>query len=74
MELEKVRKLGLSDLHKEISKTQKKIVETRSEVLMHRIKNHRSLGVLKKYLAKLLTVKSERALLKIDTASESENV
>lgn len=72
MELEKVRKLSLIDLRKEIVKTEHKIAETRSEVLMHRAKNHRSLRAQKQYLARLLTVSSERAIL--DSSQTDANI
>ncbi|MBU1083107.1 hypothetical protein KKE14_01580 [Patescibacteria group bacterium] len=74
MELEKVRKLEFSELRKEVVKTEHKIAETRAEILMHRTKNHRSLRALKQYLARLLTVKSERALLGVDTTPKSKKV
>lgn len=63
MELAKVRKLSLEELRKEVVKTQHQITEVRSEVLMHRVKNHQSLGALKHYLARLLTVENEQTLL-----------
>jgi len=72
MKLEKVRKLSLSELHKEVDRVRQKITEVRSEVLMHRVKNHRELRVLKQDLAKLLTVSNEKALLA--EVTESENI
>jgi ribosomal protein L29 len=63
MEIAKVRKLNSDELRKEVVKIQHKITEMRSEVLMHRVKNHQELRALRQYLARLLTVENEKALL-----------
>lgn len=63
MKLDKVRKLSLIELNKEIAKTRGDIVQLRAEVLMHKLKNHRHLPATKIYLARLLTVRCEKALL-----------
>jgi len=64
MELEKLRKLSLTDLAKEITKTTALVTQLKSETAMHRIKNWSRLREARRYLAKLLTIKREQEIIK----------
>jgi len=64
MDIVKIRKLKSEELVAEISKTKAQIVQLKSEVAMHRIKNWHLLIIAKKYLARLLTVTKEQEIIK----------
>jgi len=64
MEIAKVRKLTPPELTDEINRVRQQVVQLRSEVAMHRIKNWRSLDLAKKYLARLLTIANEQTIIK----------
>lgn len=63
MDITKARKLNSEDLKKEIGKVEHNVVQVRSEVAMHKLKNHRKLRAVKKYLARLLTIKMEQSMV-----------
>lgn len=64
MEITKIRKLTPQELAAEIAKTKAQIVQLKSEIVMHRVKNWHSLTRAKKYLARLLTINQEQQIIK----------
>lgn len=64
MEIAKIRKLASKELIAEIGKAKVKIVQLKSEIAMHRIKNWRLLTSARKYLARLLTIQNEQKIIK----------
>ena len=64
MEISKARKLKPQELEKEIDKTRKQVVELRSEIVMRRVKDIKSLHKTKKYLSRLLTIAKEQSIIK----------
>lgn len=64
MEIAKIRKLNPKELVAEIGKTKMQLVQLKSEVAMHRVKNWNSLTSARKYLARLLTIQNEQKIIK----------
>lgn len=64
MEIAKIRKLKPEELASEIAKTEQNVVQLKADVAMHRIKNWCALPAAKTYLARLLTIQREQAIIK----------
>jgi ribosomal protein L29 len=64
MELEKLRKLTEKDMAKEIVRLREKLIQLQAEVAMHKAKNFRALRLARRELARLLTIKSEQAIIR----------
>jgi len=72
MDITKARQLKDTDLNKEIDKVRQNIVKIRSDISMNQIKNYTSLSSAKKYLARLLTIKKEKAIISQNQDNQNE--
>lgn len=63
MKAKELRKKNAVELKKELGEAQKKLRELRFKVALKQIKNHREMLLLRKTIARILTVLKEQELL-----------
>ena len=64
MKTKEIRKKEKVELEKELLKTQEKLRELRFKAALKQLKNHREIPLLKRDIARILTVLGEQKLLK----------